>query len=128
MLRYVKLTVRKMAFACALAVNLAHAGLMGSIESIELIPVCVPGSNIIPCATHAIDFGIYALYLKPNYGEKLLSLGLGDNQFLSKQITNTHANWDWGYKLEASYHFGTGKDLNLNWSHFDQPTTKTVSL
>ncbi len=75
------------------------------------------------CGSAAWDFGIQALYLKPSYS--------GEYAYLNDTRVSPHvdrrnaleANWDWGFKLEGSYHFNPNNDLNLNWYHYKQPTT-----
>ena len=82
---------------------------------------CVVGNVILPCEQTAWEFAGDALYLKPSFS--------GDNEYfgyiqsltksggIAKTYQSTQRHWEWGFKVEASYHFYTGNDINLNWSH-----------
>ena len=89
--------------------GLAVAGSMGT--------VCVPGSVSVPCELNQWDFGIQALYLKPAYDS---SLGYASSDTVFQRV---QPSWGWGYRLEGSYHFDTGSDIDLNWSHYDVSDT-----
>jgi len=115
------LNLKKTAVAVlAFGSSAVFAGTMG--------PVCAPGNVTVPCASQAWDFGVQALYLKPSYsayqynrvitntvsganGGSVTTTNFNDN--------NNSNNWGWGFKLEGSYHFSTGNDMNLNWYHLD---------
>jgi hypothetical protein len=91
--------------AMSLACSLSFAGTMG--------PSCETGNVTVPCINRAWDLGVQAIYLKPIY-----SL---DRAFESSNTSDRSLNndWKWGYRLEGSYHFNTGNDINLNWTHYD---------
>ena len=115
MLKIISLT----SLGLLISINSLYAGTMG--------PVCVPESSTIPCESNAWDFGVYALYLNPVYGANLSYLGAAQCGLTSTWIADD-PDWDWGYKIEGSYHFGKGKDLNINWYHFDQTTNKAIYI
>lgn len=78
-------------------------------------PICQPGNTTVPCITKQWDLGIQALYFKPTYDAQSSYIVTTANTF--EAINNP---WDWGYRLEGSYHFNTGNDVNLDWTSFNQ--------
>lgn len=86
-----------------------------SVFSGTMGPVCTPGNVTVPCERSAWDIGGQALYLQSTF-----------NQDASYYPTNTagryddiSGHWNWGFQLEASYHFNTGNDATLTWYHLD---------
>ena len=101
----------------SLSSPLVLAGTMG--------PVCVQGSATIPCPTNAWEIGVQALYLKPTYGS---FSGFFSSNTDTTGALNTQGipdPWGWGFKLNGAYHFNTGNDLNLNWTHYNNTTTNS---
>lgn len=86
----------------------AIAGTMG--------PVCAPGNVTVPCEANQWEFGAQALYLKHTS-----SATLGEPSVNTSTLSNynTQADWNWGFLLNGAFHFGTGSDISLNWTHLD---------
>jgi len=82
-------------------------------------PACAAGNVTVPCERSAWDLGVDALYLRSN-----------DNQYSADGFTaannNFRAKYGWGFRLEGSYHFGTGNDVTLNWAHYNKGSGASV--
>lgn len=99
---------KKIMAAFSLTISgIAFAGTMGS--------VCAPGDVTIPCAMKQWDFGIQALYLKPTYS-------IEQDNYLpitTDPVADIGGKWSMAFALEGSYHFSTGNDISLDWTHYD---------
>lgn len=95
------------------ASGFASAGTMG--------PVCTPGNVTVPCEAQRWDLGVQALYMKV--------LTNADRAYQHNTLPfggygEVKNDWDWGYKLEGSYHFNTGNDVTVTWMHYKSDTSQ----
>jgi hypothetical protein len=97
----------KKAVLAVLALSSSSAVFAGTMG-----PVCTPGNVTVPCEHAAWEFGGYALDLQTtNTG---VYRPIFDNTY-----HDASSKWNWGFELEAGYHFNTGNDVNINWYHLD---------
>lgn len=81
---------------------------------------CESGNVTVPCEGAAWDVGIDLLYLKNH--ENNMSM------FLDNNLDGYDAPNGYGFRLEGSYHWGTGNDFNVNWSHYSKSEDANIDI
>lgn len=113
MFTFKKIAAAVFIFSCS-TVSSVVAGTMGS--------VCNVMNATTSCEGTSWDFGARALYLTPAYSTSDYHYAAIDN--VTGKFEDFNQNWGWGFFLEGSYHYDTGRDANLNWYHFNKSMKK----
>ena len=85
-------------------------------------PACTNQPVTVPCEHSGWDFGLTAYWLRPS--SNFTALLFGEQEFSpdfeeisSYRYSPKHRL---GFGVEGSYHWGTGNDINVNWTRFHQ--------
>lgn len=123
--------LKKTALACFAMVVAGTAS--AAMYSPAPEPTCTPGSATVPCEEKKWDVGFQALYLHASYDADVGYFGVNNsgpnvNPFLFpftgpvNDYVDYKSDWGWGYKIDGSYHFNTGNDVTVDWTHIDRDT------
>lgn len=89
---------------------------------------CAVGEVSTPCDARGWGFGAQALYLSADFASLNfigsttdMEIGANEEHFLDKQFDD-----GFGFKLETFYNFRSGRDLNLNWYHYEHTTYQSL--
>lgn len=98
-------------------------------------PGCPEGNVTVPCEKRGWSFGVDALYVQVGSAGQVATTTTGtvasagvqsvEIPQYSNNYTSLTPDWNWGFRVDAAYLFGTGNDLNLNWTHFVKTTDQT---
>lgn len=94
-------------------------------------PSCTPGNVTIPCEKQAWDIGFTGMYAQAtnndlfDYQTAGLVLPAGQTQSLTTHTLKP--DYDYGFNIQGSYHWGTGSDINLNWTHLSSDDNSFIS-
>jgi hypothetical protein len=93
---------------------------------------CTVGNNVtVPCEKKGWSFAADALYVQTNnVGAVTSNVTGGFNTAdatgaINNNVGDLGTDWNWGFQLAAAYYFGTGNDVNINWTHFVHSTEET---
>lgn len=95
------------------ASSFAIAGTMG--------PVCTPGNVTVPCEARMWDIGVQGLYLRQIFDA---DKAYQHDTLPFNGYREANNEWDWGYRLEGSYHFNTGNDATMTWVHYKNDSNR----
>ena len=95
----------------------------GAVFAGSMGPVCSSVNVTIPCESTSWMVGGDALYLQPLSSSQSDVMGYNTNG----AAQNFSNKYDWGFKLEVAYNYGTGSDTNLNWYHLANTSTRSAT-
>lgn len=100
----------------ALGSQLAFSGSMGL--------KCDSSDVKTPCSSNSWQIGGQALYLQPTTSLSQSTIAITDAH---DKMPNYRESWDWGFRFEAAYQYHQASDLNINWSHLDSSSQKSIA-
>lgn len=91
---------------------------------------CTAGNVTVPCEKKGWSIGVEGLLVKVgDVGQVTSTTTTTTTGGVTSSTTTNDSldpDWDWAFRLEAAYMFGTGNDLNLNWTHFTNLTSQST--
>lgn len=87
---------------------------------------CTGSSVSVPCEKQGWSFAADALYVQANNVGQVTRSTTTSGTTETTTSQNLQPDWVWGFRFAAGYYFGTGNDLNVNWTHFVNQTDQTT--
>lgn len=87
---------------------------------------CTGSSVSVPCEKQGWSFAADALYVQANNVGQVTTTSSVSGTTTTTASQNLQPDWTWGFRFAAGYYFGTGNDLNVNWTHFVNQTGQTT--
>lgn len=87
-------------------------------------PTCTSLGVSVPCDATAYGAGFELFFVNATVNDQLYAYNevfADNNQFFD----DLDSDYDIGFELNASFRFGTGKDLTARWEHIDTSVTQT---
>ncbi|MGV3740146.1 MAG: Lpg1974 family pore-forming outer membrane protein [Gammaproteobacteria bacterium] len=104
------LNLKKTAVAVlALSSSAAFAGTMG--------PVCSAVPVTMPCESTGWEVGARALWYNLGAGNQNVTLTAGGTTGSGSVSTNVNPEFAWGFQINGSMLYGTGRSVSLDWYH-----------
>lgn len=104
------LNLKKTAVAVlALSASAAFAGNMG--------PVCSTVPVTMPCPNQGWEVGARALWYNLGAGNQNVNLTASGTTGSGSLSTNTDPQFAWGFQINGSMLYGTGRSVSLDWYH-----------
>ena len=95
-----------------------------SSASAGMYLVCHSTPNQVPCKQNAWDVDGEGLYFR---NASNAFVGAVNTRVVGSPVSFRPAP-GWGFRIEASYHFGTGNDFTVNWSDYKKSTSTIDDL
>lgn len=122
-----ELSLKKITLALV-ALGLSGAAFAGSYTP-EAAPVgCTAGPVTVPCEKSAWDIGFTGMYVQATNDDLHDSRTTTVNGFnTTTDVHSINPRWGFAFDLTGSYHWGTGSDVTVDWTHLSRRTTDDSS-
>lgn len=89
---------------------------------------CTDGSNVtVPCEKQGWSAAIDALYVQTNNVGQVAYDVTTTTGTTNVNYNNAASDWQWGWNVALAYYFGTGNDVNVNWTHFEKDSMASLA-
>lgn len=118
------ISLKKAALA-VFAFGVSSAASAGMYEAPPAAMGCTGNNVTVPCEKRGWSFAADALYVETNNVGPVTATVSGGETSTNRSFNDFQSDWQWGFELAAAYYFGTGNDINLNWTHFTSNSSET---
>ena len=91
----------------------------------EPIQACTLGEVTVPCEAKAWDIAFDVFYARQASETNWYTIHnpvISSSPMQQYQYHQHQPDWAWGFRAEASYHFGTGSDIRVNYFYLNRST------
>ncbi len=121
-----ELSLKKITLALV-ALGLSGAAFAGSYTP-EAAPVgCTAGNVTVPCEKSAWDIGFTGMYVQATNDDlhDYSTTTVAGNNF-DTDVHTLNPKSGFAFNLQGSYHWGTGSDITVDWTHLNRSSSTDV--